>query len=138
MVLSLCTSQWCPWIWSVDPIDENLLWILHLMKEGGEWQRRQRGNYTWKWEFGFLTKKEGKEKKKSVSNLQSWNLNCCFGSFLLFLPFFSFWWKAENVKHKVSPAQEADSWPKLSPWKFSGYPFFFHTGRGQIEGSHFM
>ena len=80
MVLSLCRINHVPGIWSLDP-----RWKSTLDSPAKELTKKQR-NYTWKWEFGFLTKKrKGKRKKKSVSNLQSWKLNCCFGSFLLLL-----------------------------------------------------
>ena len=62
-------------------LDENLLWIPQLMS----WQRSRETTHENENLASWQKKRKGKRKKKSVSNLQSWKLNCCFGSILLLL-----------------------------------------------------
>lgn len=113
-----------------------------LDSQANELTKKQR-NYIWKWEFGYLTKKKRERHKTSIntgfriSSLLKFKL--LLWIFSPFLPFFFFWWKAENLKYKVQrfPQPSSRFTALVSQWKFSRFPFFFNTRRGQTRGSHF-
>lgn len=133
MVLSLCRINDVPGIWSVDP-----RWKSTLDTPSNELTKKQR-NCTWKWEFGFLTKKEGKEKKKvsiKSSILKLKLLLWIFSSFFAFLLLLMKSWKCKAQRfhqprkqiHGLSKSLKIFRIPiLLSHWKGPDWGQSFHV-----------